>query len=438
MADVEKKRRFIINVFYLAILAVLAFFAVRYALGVCFPFLFSFVVASILQRPKRFLVKKTFLKNGPASVLCVIILLAIFAAVVVLVGFKLYERLRDFLTDLSAQLKDVDGFVNNIEAGAQRLIQKLPESLHKSLTDSSTELFEKLRTYLGTQEQKAIEEAAAAQSAQVAAETAAGTGGLSKLLGSFQLSWISGPLSSLISTAKQIPVFLITIVITVVACCFMTIDYDRMMYFFRCQFPEHRRSDVDRAKALLKTSLGKMARAYGLIMLITFLEVTLGLYVLKWIGVFHSNYIPIIGVITAIIDIIPVLGTGTILLPWTVYSLLTSDFKMAIGLIVMYVLITVIRQVIEPKFVAGQLGLSPIVTVIALFLGLKAFGVLGMFVTPLVIIMIKLLNDEGIIHIWRSPARERAKEAEKAAANAPTGDAPAEPETPTAALPDDR
>ena len=60
MADVEKKRRFIINVFYLAILAVLAFFAVRYALGVCFPFLFSFVVASILQRPKHSLSKKHF------------------------------------------------------------------------------------------------------------------------------------------------------------------------------------------------------------------------------------------------------------------------------------------------------------------------------------------------------------------------------------------
>ena len=434
MADVEKRRRFIINVFYLAILAVFVYLVVRYALGLCFPFLFSFVVATVLQRPKHFLVKRTFLKNGPASVLCVIVLLALLVTVVVLVGFKLFERVKEFLMDLSEQLKDIDGFVNSMEAGAQRLIEKLPESLHKSLTESSTQLFEKLRDYLGTQEQKALEEVAAAQGAQAVADTAAKSGGASSFLSNFQFSWISGPLASIIATAKQIPSFLIAIVITVVACCFMTVDYERMIYFFRCQFPENRREDVDRAKTLLKTSLGKMARAYGLIMLITFLEVTLGLYVLRWLGIFDSKYILIIGVGTAIIDIIPVLGTGTVLLPWTLYSLITSNFKMAIGLIVMYVLITVIRQIIEPKFVAGQLGLSPIVTVIALYLGLKAFGVLGMFITPLVIIMIKLLNDEGIIHLWRSPARVRAQEAAKAAAEealpdeseAPQADPPAE------------
>lgn len=422
MADVEKRRRFIINVFYFAILAVLAFFAVRYALGLCFPFLFSFVVAAILQKPKRFLVKKTFLKNGPASVLCVIVLLAIFVALMVLIGFKLYERVREFFMDLAAQLQDIDGFVSNLEGGAHRLIEKLPESMHKSLIENSDELFERLREYLGAQKQME----SVAETGVVIENVKSSGGGLSRLLGNFQLSWVSGPLSSILSTARQIPAFLIAIVITVVACCFMTIDFDRMMYFFRCQFPEHRRDDVDRAKKLLKTSLGKMARAYALIMLITFIEVTLGLYVLKWLGIFDSRYIPIIGVITAIIDIIPVLGTGTILLPWTLYSLLTSDFKMAIGLIVMYVLITVIRQVIEPKFVAGQLGLSPIVTVIALYLGLKAFGVLGMFITPLVIIMIKLLNDEGIIHLWRSPARERAKQKAKAAAASEEGEAPAE------------
>jgi len=422
MADVEKRRRFIINVFYFAILAVLAFFAVRYALGLCFPFLFSFVVAAILQKPKRFLVKKTFLKNGPASVLCVIVLLAIIVSLVVLIGFKLYERVREFFMDLAAQLQDIDGFVSNLEGGAHRLIEKLPESMHKSLIENSDELFERLREYLGAQKQME----SVAETGVVIENVKSSGGGLSRLLGNFQLSWVSGPLSSILSTARQIPVFLIAIVITVVACCFMTIDFERMMFFFRCQFPEHRRDDVDRAKTLLKTSLGKMARAYALIMLITFIEVTLGLYVLKWLGIFDSRYIPIIGVITAIIDIIPVLGTGTVLLPWTLYSLLTSDFKMAIGLIVMYVLITVIRQVIEPKFVAGQLGLSPIVTVIALYLGLKAFGVLGMFITPLVIIMIKLLNDEGIIHLWRSPARERAKQKAKAAAASEEGEAPAE------------
>ena len=92
-----------------------------------------------------------------------------------------------------------------------------------------------------------------------------------------------------------------------------------------------------------------------------------------------------------------------------------------------YAAITVIRQVIEPKLVAGQLGLSPIVTIAALYFGLKIFGVLGMLITPILVIMLKLLNDEGIIHLWRSPARVRA-EAEAAAAAKSAEEAPAEPD----------
>ena len=430
MPDVERKRKFIIDVIYLAILAVLAFFVIRYALGLCFPFLFSFVVAAVLQRPKKFLVRKTFLKNGPASVLCVMVLLAVLGAAVFLVGIRVADKVREFTAYVTALLQDTNGFVDQIQAWVMRLIEKLPHSLHHSLTESATELFGKLRDYLGAQEAQQLAQAAAAESSAAAAATSSSGGLVTKVFSNFQFSWIATPLSSLISTAKQIPSFLIAIVITLVACCFMTTDFDRMMNFFRCQFPEHRWEDVDRAKTLLKNSLGKMARAYGLIMLITFIEVTTGLLILRGLHIFDSKYIVIIAVITAIIDIIPVLGTGTILLPWTLYSFLTADIKMGIGLLIMYVIITVIRQVIEPKFVAGQLGLSPIVTVIALYLGLKAFGVLGMFVTPLVIIMIKLLNDEGIIHIWRSPARIRKeKEALAAAEKEAPQEEPASPET---------
>ena len=117
----------------------------------------------------------------------------------------------------------------------------------------------------------------------------------------------------------------------------------------------------------------------------------------------------------------PVLGTGTVLIPWAVYSFITGSFGLGIGLIVIYAAITVIRQVIEPKLVAGQLGLSPIVTIAALYFGLKIFGVLGMLITPILVIMLKLLNDEGIIHLWRSPARVKTEAAAAAAAEeAPT------------------
>ena len=93
-------------------------------------------------------------------------------------------------------------------------------------------------------------------------------------------------------------------------------------------------------------------------------------------------------------------------------TLIIGNYPLAIGLGIMYAVITVIRQIIEPKFVAGQLGLPPFLTICAMYIGLKTIGVLGMFIAPMIIIMLKLLNDEGIIHLWK-PIKEN-KEAEEA------------------------
>ena len=123
-------------------------------------------------------------------------------------------------------------------------------------------------------------------------------------------------------------------------------------------------------------------------------------------GVYDSGYIFVIAILTAIIDIVPVLGTGTVLIPWAVISLLNGNYPMAIGLIVMYACITVIRQIIEPKLVAAQLGIPAFLTIVSMFIGSQIFGVLGIFILPITIVMLKLLNDEGIIHIFHYTDKE--------------------------------
>ena len=421
MKEVEKKRALIINVIYLAMIIAIGFLVIRYAMGVCFPFLFAFLVALVLQRPKNFLVRKTFLKDGAASVICVFLLLFVVLALVSLLGVRVFSRVQDFINYIALQLQNIETVIENIQKWVLSLIEKAPEFLRNTLHDSVSQLFTKINDYFAS---SSADTAAAATDAAVAAadSTQSSASALSGLLsGNFKLSWVTTPISSLLSTAKQIPSVLIAVVITLVASCFMTTEYPKVMAFIRLQFPEHRRNDIDRAKVLLKSSLGKMGKAYALIMLVTFIEMSVGLTVLRLIGVFQSNYIIMIAVVTAIIDIVPVLGTGTVLIPWAVYSFITGSFGLGIGLIVIYAAITVIRQVIEPKLVAGQLGLSPIVTIAALYFGLKIFGVLGMLITPILVIMLKLLNDEGIIHLWRSPARVKTEAAAAAAAEeAPT------------------
>lgn len=406
MQVVEKRRQTIINVIYFGMIIAFAAVMLRYAVGICMPFIIAFVFAAILQKPKNFLVRKTPLKKGLASAICVLLALVLIALVFSLIGARVFDEIKGFIDYLVLQFKDLETLVDKVETWFSGVIASLPEFLEKSLAESSERFFTKLRESIN------------GESAELTQQITSG------IAGKFNMSWISTPLNGVISTARQLPNVFVAVIITIVSSCFLTSDFQRVMDFIKLQFPEKRRTDLTRAKAILKDSLGKMGKAYLIIMLITFVEMSVGLTVLRLIGVFESNYIVLIGAATAIIDIVPLLGTGTVIFPWALYCLIMKDYGMAIGLVIIYVVISVIRQVIEPKLVAGQLGLSPIVTITAMYLGLKLFGFIGMFALPLTIIVLKLLNDEGIVNLWKSKDKE---EKMKAAVNEEgTGNPPEE------------
>lgn len=392
MTETEKKRKWIINIIYYAMILGLVFLFYKYAFGLFFPIIFSFVVAILLQRPKNFIVKKTPIKKGLASTICVFALIIIALAVVSLIGVRVVSEIKGFIDYVTIQIQNIDEVINTVESALLVHVGRLPDFISSTLSESVNNLFAQLR------------ELVAGESSDVTNQL---SGALS---GAFSLTWITTPLTGVISTARQIPSILIAVVITLVCSCFMTADYDEIINFIKYQFPEEKRKDISRAKTLLKSSLSKMAKAYLLIMAITFCEIFLGFSVLSLLGIYQSNYIFILAFVTAIVDIIPVLGTGTILLPWTAYSLIVADYSMAIGLIIIYASITVIRQIIEPKVVADKLGLPPFLTISAMYLGLKFFGVLGVFILPITIIMLKLLNDEGIIKLWKSPKKQEILE----------------------------
>ncbi len=388
MDSVEKKRKAIINIVYYGIVIALCFFFFKYAMGTLFPLIFAFITASLLQRPKNFILRKTPFKKGLASTLCVLGLLAIVLFFTALIGVRVVQEIGEFFDYVMLQVQNIDSLVNTIENALLNFVSNFPEFLSKTLKENIATLFVEIREWLAGRSNDFTQDIA-------------GT-----IEGSFSLSWITTPISGVISTARQIPSIAIATVISIVAACFITADYNLIKQFIKAQLTEQKAKDVSRAITLLKSSLGKMGKAYLSIIIITFIELSIGFYVLRLLGIFSSNYIAIISLVIAIIDIIPVLGTGTILLPWIAYSLITGNFSMAIGLGIMYASITVIRQIIEPKFVAGQLGLPPFLTISAMYVGLKIFGVLGMFIAPMIIIMLKLLNDEGIIHLWKPMKKE--------------------------------
>ncbi|MEG1179079.1 MAG: AI-2E family transporter, partial [Oscillospiraceae bacterium] len=223
------------------------------------------------------------------------------------------------------------------------------------------------------------------------------TGSSALSFGSFKLSSLIFPsISGVWNTAKQIPSVLIGVIVSIISCYFMTSDYERVTKSIKLLLPKEKRFLFSRTKTILFSSLGKLAKAYGIIILITFSEVLLGLSIMSIVGVYDSSYVFVIAVITALVDVLPIFGTGTILMPWALYELLTKNTGLGIGLIVLYVVITIIRQIVEPKLVASQLDLPPVATICAMYVGLQMFGVIGMFLMPITLFCVKVLYDEGV------------------------------------------
>ncbi len=398
MTEVEKRKGRIINLVYFLIIIAGFYLFMNYAFGLCFPFIFGFIVAVALQKPVNLLTKKTPLKRGLASVLCVFILVFVVGTVAYLIGFKLVDELRGFFDYVMLKFENIPQLVDDIEKWINNCIASFPQQLQSLLSSATDKIFNTL-------------DKLAATTGDTPAIPESTTSGSSLM--NFEFSWLSGPLSGVISTASKIPSIIIGVVVSIIASCFLTVDYQKLKNFIIAQFPEKKQADLRRAKNLLKESLTKMGKAYALIIIITFFEMFVGLSALKLIGVYSAGYIPIIALVTAIVDILPILGTGTILLPWALISLITGNFGLGIGLLVIYGVITVIRQIIEPKLVAGQLGLPPIVTLACIYFGLKLFSVLGMFITPVAVVMIKTLNDEGIIHLWKPGAYDNGEKEEE-------------------------
>ncbi len=383
MTGIEKKKNFIINTVYLVILLALFYLFFKYAFGTLFPFLVAIAAAMVLQKPVNFISKKTPIKRGLASVFCVLLGFFTLIAVFVLIGIWAGIELKGFIDYLIIQFEDIPAFIDKIQQYLANGLSFLPDSIENTITSF---VGDKLSSLLDAPEQSV-------------------GGGMS-----IDLSALSTPLLSILDTAKAIPTTLISILVALIACCFMTSDYKTLRGLVLGFFRPETRDKIVRAKNLLIPSLGKMAKAYGKIIAITFCEISLGLGVLKLLGIFDSGYIFIIAIIIALIDIVPVLGTGTVLIPWALISLFNGNYGMAIGLIIMYVCITVIRQIIEPKLVAAQLGIPAFLMVIAMFMGTKLFGFIGLFLLPITLVMLKLLNDEGIITLFHFNEKSIKKE----------------------------
>jgi sporulation integral membrane protein YtvI len=195
--------------------------------------------------------------------------------------------------------------------------------------------------------------------------------------------------------AASLPALLINFIFTIVSSFFFTIDYYRLTRFVIVQFKGERREMMLRLKDNGIGTLGKFIRAYTAIISITFIELSIGFWILGIPNPF------LFGVLIAIVDVMPILGTGAILLPWAIISLVIGNTKVGIGMLLLYIIITAVRQTVEPRIVGQQIGLHPILTLILMYVGAQLMGVLGLLSLPIIATILVKMNEDGTIHLFK-------------------------------------
>lgn len=200
---------------------------------------------------------------------------------------------------------------------------------------------------------------------------------------------------SLSGIASSLPAFFIKILLMIISTFFIAIDFDVISSFIQRQFSKRGNEIINTIKQYMGNTLFVVIRSYGLIMSITFVELSIGLSIIG-----KPNAI-LIAFLIAMFDILPVLGTGGIMIPWTIMTFFQGNFQPAIGLLAVYIFVTIIRNILEPKIVGGQLGIHPIVALMSIFVGANLLGVIGLFGFPITLSLLKHLNDIGTIKLFK-------------------------------------
>lgn len=357
MPKTEARRKFVINSAFVGIVILLVYFVFKYLIEMLMPFIIGFLVASLLNSPVRYLSRRLRLKGHFVAV-CAVLLFYVTAGAVA--GFLLVK----------------------LFVAAGQLFEYLPNFYNNTIAPLLSDFFD-------------FTEGLVAKFDKTAA------GGYGTIFGDVEIS-LGSAISALsvrvlgyISTfATNLPILVLEVVLGVVATFFFAVDYGYITNFLISLLPSGARNRLCEVKRCLFAVVVKYLRSYSLILLITFAELLLGLTLA---GVENVLFIAII---TALLDILPVLGTGAVLVPWGAFELLGGDFKTGILLVLVYVVITVVRNIIEPRIVGREVGLHPTLTLISMFVGARLFGFAGLFGFPVGLSLLKSLDDCGQISLF--------------------------------------
>lgn len=338
------------------VLLIIVIFAVIYvSIKYLLPFFAPFVIAlivSYINEPVIRLLGKIKIPRKVAACISLLFTMSVLAFVITLGIIKIYDELTALQDNITTYSNDITVQLNRLILKFTNFYNALPVEVTGTVTTNLSTLSSKLTTLISTIIQYAI------------------------------------------GTVSSIPRVTVFAIVTILATYFISSDRKSISSFFYRQLPfSWRKRMTGIKKDTIKALIGYF-RAILILMGFTFMEVSVGLFILD------VKYAFLLALLVALSDAIPIVGTGVVMLPWILWNVFTGNMPLAFGLAIIYILGILIRQIMEPKIIGSQIGLHPLVTLFAMYIGLQFFSILGMFIGPISMIIVKNLQDAGAMRLW--------------------------------------
>lgn len=314
------------------------------------PFVIGWIISLIANPLVRLLERKLKLVRKHGSMITIIGVLAAVILIGYFAGAKLVSEAVNLIESIPQMYENSKEDFEEIGNNLQVFYDRLPSDVQTSISKIS----EELSGYIGS----------AVQAIGEPTFEAAG------------------------NFAKNVPGTLIGIIMCIISAYFFTADRDNIVEMMRKVVPEgvwKRCSDV---VSDLKHVVGGYFKAQFKIMVVVYIILIVGLLILK------VDYVLLVGLLIAFLDALPFFGTGTVLGPWAILKILSGDYAMAVGLIILYLVTQLVRQLIQPKIVGDSIGMNPLAALFFMFLGYKFSSIIGMIVAvPIGMILINLYKS---------------------------------------------
>lgn len=346
-------RKLLIIIFTFVIL----YFGVKLA-AFYMPFLIAFIISLMLEPLIRFLMRKLKLKRKQSSIVVIIFIMGIIIGLITWAVSLLISEGSSLLNNINEYVEITTKKIQDMIAQINIKNLNIPDAVLSAIENSSKDLLNMLASEL------------------------------------------QNIIKSLLNFITSIPTIGIYLSVTFLALYFMCTDKVYMIDQLEHHLPEVWVKKLYRHLKDLVKVLGGYLKAEATLIIISFIVSLVGLYIFHFVGL-NVKYPLLYAVAIGFVDALPIFGSGTVMVPWAIIEGFNGDIKLGISILGLWIVMSIVRQLIEPRIVGNHIGIHPIFTLIAMYTGFKLIGVIGLFIGPIALIILKnvfsAILDKGII-----------------------------------------